>query len=69
MVSREGVGLTISNQHQGALGFGFAIMDLDGVGALTGSGEIIYCHLNNSCCHIVADLVSLREIQVLSEHY
>lgn len=68
-VSGGEAGLTISHQHQGALGFGLAIMDLDGVGALTGSGEIIYRHLDNSCCHVVADLVSLREIQTLSEHY
>lgn len=51
---------TISHQDQGALGFGPAVVDLDSVSALIGSGESIHRHLDDTCGHIVADLVSLR---------
>lgn len=52
--------LTVSHQHQGALGLGLAVVDLDGVSALVGSGEMIHRHLDDSCRHVMADLVSLR---------
>ena len=57
---RENKSLTVSHQHQGALGLGLAVVDLDGVSALVGSGEMIHRHLDDSCRHVVADLVSLR---------
>lgn len=53
--------LTVAYQDQGALGFGLAVVDLQGVRALAGSGEVIHRHLDDSCGHVVADLVSLRE--------
>lgn len=53
--------LTVSHQDQGTLGFGLAVVDLEGVRALAGSGEVIHCHLDDSCGHVVADLVSLRD--------
>lgn len=55
--------LTISDQDQGALGFGLAIMDLNSICALIGSGEKIHCHLDDSSGHIVTDLLSLRGIK------
>lgn len=61
-VSGGGAGLTVSHQDQGALGFGPAVVDLDGVGALAGSGEVVHRHFDNSCLHIMADFVPLREI-------
>lgn len=57
--SDSSLGLTVSDQDQGALGFGLAVVDLDGVSALAVSGEMIHRHLDDSCGHIVADLVSL----------
>lgn len=52
--------LTVSDQHQGGLGLGFAVVDLDGVCALVGSGEMIHRHLDHSCCHVMTDLMALR---------
>lgn len=34
-------------------------MDLDSVGSLTGTGEVLYYHLDNSCRDVVANLVTL----------
>lgn len=53
--------LTVAHQDQGALGFGLAVVDLEGVRALAGSGEVIHRHLDDSRGHVVADLVSLGE--------
>ena len=52
--------LTVSHQHQGALGLGLAVVDLDRVRPLVGSGERVHRHLDNSCGHVVTDLHSLR---------
>lgn len=60
-VDGSSLDLTVSDQDQGALGFGPAVVDLDGVSALAGSGELIHRHLDDPRGHIVADLVSLRE--------
>lgn len=67
-LSAGGAGLTVSHQHQGALGFGPAVVDLDGVGALAGSGEVVHRHLDNSRRHVMADFVPLREMKMLSGH-
>lgn len=61
-LARGEAGLTLSHQDQGALGFGPAVVDLDGVGALAGPGEVIYRHLDNSCRHVMAEFVPLREM-------
>lgn len=60
--------LTVSYQHQGALGFGLAVVDLDGVSALAGSGEIIHGHLDDPRGHVVAHLVSLRRTFIFMIH-
>lgn len=52
--------LTVSHQDQWALGLGLAVVDLDGVGSLAGSGEVLHYHLDDSCRDVVADLVALR---------
>lgn len=52
--------LTVSHQDQGALCFGLAVVDLDSVRALAGPGELVHCHLDDACGHVVADLVSLK---------
>lgn len=51
--------LTVSDQHQGALGLGLSVVDLDGVGAFVGSGELFHRHLDDSCAHVMTDLITL----------
>lgn len=53
-------GLTVSDQDEGALVLGLAVVDLDGVGALVVPGEVIHCHLDDSRVQVMADLVALR---------
>lgn len=61
-LSGGGARLTVPHQDQGALGLGPAVLDLDGVGALAGPGEVIHRHLDNSCRCVMADFVPLTNI-------
>lgn len=36
-------------------------MDLDSVGSLAGTGEVLHYHLDDSCRDVVADLVALKQ--------
>ena len=58
-LSQSVAGLTVSDQHQGGLVLGFAVVDLNGVGALIGPGEVLHCHLDHAGLSIVADLLAL----------
>ena len=51
--------LTVSDQHQGGLVLGLAVVDLDGVCPLIGPGEMLDHHLDHTGISIVADLLAL----------